>query len=111
MKALEEFCRLYCADHALNVVVKSTLSVKYHTLIERALQGTPVADSIVREVNGWVREVRALLPKGHKLTKFMKVSNMASQSHVLMLSAFSAHQKEVRASFFLNCINITSKSF
>ena len=93
VKALEVCRRIYCADHAINIIVRNTLAVKYHLLVEKLIEATPAAEFIISEVNSWVRAVRKVWPKSaskqkDRILETLKVSNVASQSHILMLSGF-----------------------
>lgn len=65
MKALEDYIRLYCIAHALDVVVGSEdhTSVKYATLIERVIKSSPEAVALIEKCTVWVREAREKLPK------------------------------------------------
>ena len=87
VKALEEYRRLYCMCHAINIVVRTAFTVKYAALIERVIKSSPLATSVVKEANEWVKYVRNRLPKKHELLKELKVTVPASQSHTPMLKA------------------------
>jgi len=103
VKALEGYVRLYCMAHALNVVVRTTLSVKYATLIERALKSCPVAVALVEKCTSWVKDVRDKLPpKNKNLKKFLKLVNPQSQSHVAMLQCVKTYKTQVIQNFLFS---------
>lgn len=99
VKALEEYVRLYCMAHALNVVVRNTLSVKYSTLIERAVNSSPEAIGILEKCSSWVQDVRNKLPKkASGVRKFLKLTNPQSQFHIGMLESVRCYRAQVRPS-------------
>ena len=105
VKALEVYNRLYCIAHALNVVVRTALCVKYHTLVQRALESSVVARRIISECNRWVKEVRPLLPKSKGnalLHKSLRVSNEISQGHVPPLRSYVQFHFQVRTITLIN---------
>jgi predicted Zn-ribbon and HTH transcriptional regulator len=83
VKALQNYRRIYCIEHALNIVVRTTLSVKYHTFVERVLHSCDEAKKIVDACNAWVRQVsgtfsgfsRKVSQKSQKSTIGFKLSD------------------------------------
>ena len=96
-KALEMIIRFYCVTHALNIVLRTTLSVKYATVLEVAIASHPKAETIITKGNEWIKEVRAALPKGHRLLGkgILKASNFLTQGHLTMLRNCCDFQREV----------------
>ncbi|KAK3931614.1 Transposable element Hobo transposase [Frankliniella fusca] len=96
-KALESFQWFYCMTHALNIVLRTALSVRYFDVIESAVRANPMASQIVTECNEWVQQVRTVykkkkLPVG-KLR--LKASVPTTASHVRMLHSVERARAEV----------------
>lgn len=104
VKALEHLARIYCMAHGLNIVTRTTLSVKYAEIVQVALRRTPEAQLLIDECNDWVRDVRKIMPPKPKtggkerenLLKRLRCSNMGSESHVPPLKSFSECRDSVR---------------
>ncbi|KAK3926309.1 Transposable element Hobo transposase [Frankliniella fusca] len=96
-KALSNFTWLYCAGHALNIVLRTALSCKYADAVEGALRCSEQASAIIESGNEWVREVRLQLKlKKVTLSQFkLKLSVEASQSHVAMLRCIERNRKKI----------------
>ncbi|XP_052125546.1 uncharacterized protein LOC113215437 isoform X2 [Frankliniella occidentalis] len=87
VKALNGTSRFYCANHAINIIVRTTLSVKYAELIQRCIKSSALAQLIVDDCTAWVIEVRQKIPSkfasANDLT--LALTNPQSQSHIKML--------------------------
>jgi hypothetical protein len=99
-KALELLKWFYCMAHGLNVVLQTSLSVKYASLVGRMLESCSDAQCLIEKCNSWVKEVRALLPKGkeqreHALQAKLRCSNPQSQGHLPPLVAVTSHRSRV----------------
>ncbi|KAK3917303.1 Transposable element Hobo transposase, partial [Frankliniella fusca] len=96
-KALEEFCWLYCAAHALNIVLRTALSIKLSDVVKGALNNSETAKQLITEANAWVKEVRAKFSKSKVAVKDFKLrtSVEASQSNVAMLKCIVKHREKV----------------
>lgn len=53
VKALGNFKRIYCAAHALNLIVRGTLVSTYHCIVENILISTPQAKYVVTRAYEW----------------------------------------------------------
>jgi hypothetical protein len=94
-KALEAFLWFYCMAHAINIVLKTSLSVKYAVLIGEMLESSEEASRLVQKANTWVREARLRLPKGNQLLEKLKCSNPQSQGHLPALRSVDLYFKKV----------------
>jgi hypothetical protein len=95
VKSLEDYVRLYCTAHALNVVVRTSLSVKYSSIIQRALIASPEAKNIIDAANSWVKEARKALPGKHSLLSKLRCSQTTSDSHLPPLKSLRDHHAAV----------------
>ncbi|KAK3911352.1 Transposable element Hobo transposase [Frankliniella fusca] len=96
-KALEEFCWLYCAAHALNIVLRTALSIMFSDVVKGALNNSETPKQLITEANAWVKEVRAKFSKSKVAVKDFKLrtSVEASQSNVAMLKCIVKHREKV----------------
>lgn len=96
-KALELIIRFYCITHALNICLRTTMSVNYATVLEAAVAKSPEAQLIVEKGNEWVKALRAILPESDHLRRkgVLKASNFVTQGHLPMLKNIIDFKQEV----------------
>lgn len=100
-KALEEYDWHYCMAHALNVVLRTSMSVKYATVVQNMVESCPTARRAVEKANKWVRDARKALPQKHPLLSKLKCSNLQSQGHIPPLNCAVMYRTQVFFFFFV----------
>lgn len=87
--------RLYCMGHGLNIVVRTTFSVKYASITQAALRSCPEAEELIANCNTWVQDVRKALPSKHLARKQLKCTQSASESHLPPLLSYCHCRQQV----------------
>ena len=91
-KALAGWARHYCLAHALNIVVRSRLELKYHELLGVAIQSSPEVERGISACDEALRKIKSLLKKQldkkfHPLRQHLRASKRQHNSYWEMLES------------------------
>ena len=97
VKALENFRRLYCMCHALNICNRSGMSIKYHELLLRCLESSPRALQVVHMCDEAVRSTKDC--RGREATRRMAAVKRGLKKSMRHLNSYYQMLLSLRTRF------------